>query len=122
MAQDRQGRRRKGRLISLLDDGHANGRIKTVNRLRRIRVRSLALTPAQQRRIAKLAQLAGRTPKSMLRFVLRDGLEATEEDVRETIAADEDIDRNGAIPHAKVMARVRATVERHAAKRRPKAA
>ena len=35
-------------------------------------MRSLALTPAQQRRIAKLAQLAGRTPESMLRFVLRE--------------------------------------------------
>ncbi|MGH8701588.1 MAG: hypothetical protein ACREVR_10515 [Burkholderiales bacterium] len=58
----------------------------------------------------------------MLRFVLRDGLEATEQDVRETIDADEDMDRNGAIPHGKVMARARATVERHAAKRRPKAA
>lgn len=48
-------------------------------------MRSLALAPAQQRRIAKLAQLADRTPESMLRFVLRDGLEATEQDVRETI-------------------------------------
>ncbi|OGA45160.1 MAG: hypothetical protein A3G24_19895 [Betaproteobacteria bacterium RIFCSPLOWO2_12_FULL_62_13] len=85
-------------------------------------MRSLALTPAQQRRIAKLAQLAGRTPKSMLRFVLRDGLEGTEQDVRETIEADKDIDRNGAVPHRKVMARARATIERHAAKRRPKAA
>ena len=80
-------------------------------------MRSLALTPAQQRRIAKLAQLAGRTPKSMLRFVLRDGLDATERDVRETIESDEDIDRNGAIPHAKVMASARITIERHAAKR-----
>lgn len=85
-------------------------------------MRSLALTPAQQRRIAKLAQLAGRTPQSMLRFVLRDGLDATEEDVRETIDADEDIDRNGAVPHGKVMAQARAAIERHVAKRRPKAA
>ena len=85
-------------------------------------MRTLALTPAQQRRIAKLAQLAGRTPQSMLRFVLRDGLEATEEDVRETLEADEDIDRNGAVPHGKVMARARATIDRYVAKRRPKAA
>ena len=83
---------------------------------------SLALTSGQRRRIEKLARLAGRTPKLMLRFVLRDGLEATEQDVRETIEADEDIDRNGAIPHGEVMARARATIERHAAKRRPKAA
>ena len=85
-------------------------------------MRSLELTPAQRRRIERLAQLAGRTPQSMLRFVLRDGLDATEQDVRETIAADEDIDRNGAIPHRKVMAQARATIERHAAKRRPQAA
>lgn len=85
-------------------------------------MRSLALTPTQRRRIEKLAQLAGRTPQSMLRFVLRDGLDATEQDVRETIEADEDIDRNGAISHRKVMVRARATIERHAAKRRPKAA
>ena len=85
-------------------------------------MRSLALTPAQQRCIAKLAQLAGRTPKAMLRFVLRDGLEATEQDVRETIDADKDIDRNGAIPHGKVMARARVTIERNVVKRRRKAA
>ena len=85
-------------------------------------MRSLVLNLTQQGRIAKLAQLAGRTPQSMLRFVLRDGLDATEEDVRETVEADEDIDRNGAVPHGKVMARARATIERHVAKRRPKAA
>lgn len=72
---------------------------------------SLDLTPAQRRRIEKLAELAGRTPQSMLRFVLRDGLEATEQDVRETIEADEDIDRNGGIPHGKVMAEARASIE-----------
>jgi hypothetical protein len=87
-----------------------------------MRMRSLALTPAQRRRIEKLARLAGRTPQSMLRFVLRDGLDATEQDVRETIEADWDIDRNGAIPHREVIARARATIERHAAKRRRKAA
>jgi hypothetical protein len=58
----------------------------------------------------------------MLRFVLRDGIDATEQDVLETIEADQDIDRNGAIPHQKVIARARATIERHATKRRPKAA
>jgi hypothetical protein len=47
-------------------------------------------------------------------------LEATERDVRETLEADKDIDRNGAIPHTKVMADARAVIERHAAKRRQK--
>ena len=54
----------------------------------------------------------------MLRFLLREGLEATEQDVRETIAADEDIDRNGAIPHSKAIAQARATIERHARRQR----
>ena len=56
-------------------------------------MRPLTLTPTQQRRIEKLAALADRTPEAMLRFVLRDGLEATERDVRETLEADNDIDR-----------------------------
>ena len=77
-------------------------------------MRALELTAGQQRRIEKLALLAGRAPRSMLRFVLRDGLGATEQDVRETIEADEDIDRNGAIPNREVIARARATIERQA--------
>jgi hypothetical protein len=85
-------------------------------------MRSLTLSLTQQRRIAKLAALAGRTPEAMLRFVLRDGLEATERDVRETLEADKDIDRNGAISHTKVMTGARAVIEHHAAKRRQKAA
>ena len=83
---------------------------------------ALKLTHSQKRRIEKLAALAGRTPQAMLRFVLRDGLEATERDVRETLEADNDIDRNGATPHEKVMERAAAAIERHAAKRRRKAA
>jgi len=51
---------------------------------------SLELSPAQRRRIERLAQVAGRTPQSMLRFVLRDGIEATEQGVGETIKADQD--------------------------------
>ena len=63
-------------------------------------MRSLALTTAQQRRLERLAHKAGRTPEAMLKFVLRDGFEFCEQDVRETIEADEDIDRNGALPHS----------------------
>ena len=38
-------------------------------------MRRLALPLAQQRRLEKLAREAGRTPESMLRFVLRDGFD-----------------------------------------------
>ena len=85
-------------------------------------MRSLALTSAQQRRLEGLAHKAGRTPEAMLKFVLRDEFEFCEQDVRETIEADEDADRNGAIPHSVVMAEGRTILERHAAKRRQKAA
>ena len=85
-------------------------------------MRSLTLSPAQQRRIEKLAALAGRSSEAMLRFVLSDGLEATERDVRETLEADTDINRNGGLSHAKVMTDARAVVGRHASKRRTKVA
>ena len=85
-------------------------------------MRSLALTSAQQRRLERLAHKAGRTPDAMLKFVLRDGFEFCEQDVRETIEADEDADRRGTIPHNVVMAETRTAIERHAAKRRQKAA
>ena len=38
-------------------------------------VHSFTLTPAQRRRLEKLAREAGRSPESMFRFVLRDGFE-----------------------------------------------
>lgn len=85
-------------------------------------MRSLALTPAQRRRLERLAHKAGRTPEAMLKFVLRDGFEFCELDVRETIEADEDADKNGTIPHSVVMAEARTILVRHAAKRRQKAA
>lgn len=49
-------------------------------------MKPLALTAAQQRRLERLARDAGRTPKAMLKFVLRDGFDACEEDVRESLA------------------------------------
>ena len=38
----------------------------------------LTLSQADTRRLEKLAQAAGRTPRSVLKHVLRDGFEATE--------------------------------------------
>ena len=59
-------------------------------------MRSLALTPTQQRRLEKLARDAGRTPQAMLRFVLRDGFDLCELEVNESIAAERDAMRCGA--------------------------
>ena len=72
------------------------------------------LTQAQQRRLVKLAREAGRTPQSMLRFVLRDGFEQCEDDVQAARMAEEEITRSGTVPHQKVMNEARATIVRHA--------
>jgi hypothetical protein len=47
---------------------------------------SLSLT--QQRRLELLARRADRTPKAMLKFVLRNGFDACEEDMQENRLAD----------------------------------
>ena len=63
----------------------------------------LALAKGDQKRLERLAALAGRTPRSMLKFVLRDGFEAVERDILETLAAERDVLTYGAVPHAKVV-------------------
>jgi hypothetical protein len=74
----------------------------------------LTLTPAQQRRLERLALEAGRTPKATLRFVLRDGFDACEEDTRVSKAADGAFARGEGIPHKEAMKRVRSAIESHA--------
>ena len=41
-------------------------------------IASLALSAQLSRRVVKLAQAAGQTPESMLRYVIRDGLDYCE--------------------------------------------
>jgi predicted transcriptional regulator len=77
-------------------------------------MRPLALNAAQQRRLQRLARDAGRTPQAMLKFVLRDGFEACEEDVRESRAGDADFAAGRSVSHQEAMRRARATVASHA--------
>jgi hypothetical protein len=63
----------------------------------------LALAKVDQKRLERLAALAGRTPRSMLKFVLRDGFEVVEREVLETLAAERDVLTYGAVPHADVV-------------------
>ena len=75
------------------------------------RAEALALAKGDQKRLERLAELAGRSPKAMLKFVLRDGFDAVEEDLRETLAAENDIALHGTVPHAEVMRGARKIVE-----------
>jgi len=81
-------------------------------------MKPVALTSAQQRRLEKLAHDARRSPRAMLKFVLRDGFEVCEEDVREARAADAEIAARSAVTHADAMARARAAIAPHARRSR----
>lgn len=81
-----------------------------------------ALLPADLRRLEKLARDAGRSPSSMMRYVLRDGFDFCEWVVREGLESDADAKRRGTIPHDVVMRQARTTIEAARARRRRKAA
>ena len=65
-------------------------------------MKPLALTPAQRRRLEKLALDAGRTPEQALKFVLRDGFDFCEWEVRQIAASEADVKRRGTIPDEQV--------------------
>ncbi len=71
----------------------------------------LALASGDQKQLEQLAALAGRSPQSMLKFVLRDGFDAVEEDICETLAAERDIELHGTVPHTEVMRSVKQIIE-----------
>lgn len=77
-------------------------------------MKQLMLSLAQQRRLVRLARNARRTPKAMLKFVLRDGFDVCEEDVRESIAADAEVASGRSFTHREVMRRARAVIATHA--------
>ena len=83
---------------------------------------TLALAKVDQKRLERLAALAGRSPKALLKFVLRDGFDAVEEDIHESLAAMRDIELNGTVPHAEVMRSVRKIVEAARDRKHKKAA
>ena len=62
-------------------------------------MRPIALSPAQHRRLERLARDAGRSTGQMLMFVLRDGFEYCEWQVRASIAADAEAKQLGTVPH-----------------------
>lgn len=87
-----------------------------------LNIQQLALTQAQQRRLEKLALEAGRTPQSMLRYVLRDGFEQCEDDVAAARNAESEMARFGTVPHGRIAREARAVTSRHARAQRRQAA
>ena len=83
---------------------------------------TFVLTLPQRRRLEKLARDAGRTPVETFRFVLRDGFEFCEWEVRESRAADADTKRRGAVAHEDARRRVRQVIDTAHARRRSRKA
>lgn len=75
--------------------------------------RPFSLSPAQQRRVEKLARDAGRSASETLRFVLRDGFEFCEWEVRESRAADAEAGRPAAVPDAEAQRQALAAIVAH---------
>jgi predicted transcriptional regulator len=72
------------------------------------------LSQADLRRLEKLASAAGRTPRAMLRFVLRDGFAEVERVVRAVQAGCADVKAGRTRFHAKVMEKSGAILSGHA--------
>ena len=83
---------------------------------------TLLLNLTQQRRLKKLARDAGRTPEQTLCFVLRDGFDFCEWEVRESLAAESDAARHGTISNDDVQRRVSTLIESAHARRSKQAA
>lgn len=74
------------------------------------------LSPHDQRRLERLAAVAGRTPKAMLKYVLRDGFDYCEYVVNAVNEGLDDIRAGKVAASADVKRKARETIARHAAK------
>ncbi len=75
----------------------------------------IALSQADLRRLEKLAKAAGRTPQQALRFVLRDGFEATERTVK---LVTERLKKGRTISHEEVNRQADALIAAHVRKKK----
>lgn len=77
-------------------------------------MKPLSLTPTQQRRLAKLAREAGRSPRRMTAFVLRDGFDFCDWAVRESLASQAAEKQRGVVADDVARREARAVIARHA--------
>jgi predicted transcriptional regulator len=73
-----------------------------------------SLSQTDLRRLEKLAAEAGRTPRAMLKFVLRDGFAETERVVRAVQTGRADVKAGSTRSHTTVMANAGAILSGHA--------
>jgi hypothetical protein len=66
-------------------------------------IQTPSISKTDQKRLERLAASAGRTPQAMLRFVLRDGFAACEEDVAESLRADREFQQGANTVRRKIL-------------------
>lgn len=76
----------------------------------------LALSTTEQRRLERLAAAAGRTPKAMLKHVLRDGFDYCEYVVGAVNQGLDEANAGEMVASSDVRRKARDTIARHAAK------
>jgi len=79
---------------------------------------NISLSAADTARLETLAAEAGSTPQKMLKHVLRDGFDYSERVVRSVQAGLADVAAGRVTPHEQVMAKLSATIEKHARKKK----
>jgi predicted DNA-binding protein len=67
----------------------------------------IQLPKVVQTRINRMAQATGRSPATMLRFVLRDGFEAVERSIKENAVADAQFASGASMTHNDVLREAR---------------
>jgi hypothetical protein len=85
-------------------------------------MKPMPLPAADQRRLEKLAREAGRSLRSMMRFVLRDGFDFCEWVVRESRKSQASVRKYGAIPDTMAQREARAIIAAAHARLQKKAA
>ena len=81
-------------------------------------MRPFVLNLAQQRRLQRLARDAKRSPVETFRYVLRDGFEFCEWEVRESIAADYNVKKRGTVSDDEARRRARQVTDAAHVRRR----
>ncbi|MFA7241768.1 MAG: hypothetical protein WC091_16775 [Sulfuricellaceae bacterium] len=71
------------------------------------------LSKTAQARLQKLADAAGRTPHDMLKYVLRDGFEQTEQEVRLIKKRMVEAATCPAVPHEQAMERIERALDKY---------
>ncbi len=71
----------------------------------------VAMNAKDRKRLEALAQKCGRTPDSMLPFVLKDGFAACEEDVDFVLQSIEEMDAGQSVSHEEFLRLTRKTLD-----------